>query len=432
MLLKGIIHCPQFQDVMNDLDLILMGGSYTSTSDILNSFIVGIRSGNADNGRPLYLSFGSVSSGLNKDELAIMNKKLKTEGHKFEQFNSKELVFSKEKPHYYIDPSNSVVFQIRATELVRNTDSRFKTPFSLRFPRILEIRYDKPIDECLDMNELLELTTTNKAVIKLNRRNISLEELMKTKTRKVKHKTIQMPMILDTRKVSDILEGYHIYVLNGTDDFDKETAGSYIKRAGGTLLYRATEKTDIMLAGRYTDKVKEYVRSRPKYDIINLNWLKRTIKDGNLLGYQQEDVYYLGYNYKNCLSDELDRYGDSYTEPTTVEKLKRTFEIIRDMGVTSNQNGSVRIQKTWNDFSQYTAYFDKYDILEDSSSPVIYESFLDEMNFLFYNGNVTDTIAKANLVIYNGEETRRKLIEEHVFTNDFDILVKPKTFLSQL
>uniref|UniRef100_A0A6P7HD44 DNA ligase (ATP) n=1 Tax=Diabrotica virgifera virgifera TaxID=50390 RepID=A0A6P7HD44_DIAVI len=67
-----------FQDVMNDLDLILMGGDFaSSTSDTLNSFIVGIRSGNGPNGKPLYISCGRVSSGLNYEELSMLNKKLK-------------------------------------------------------------------------------------------------------------------------------------------------------------------------------------------------------------------------------------------------------------------------------------------------------------------------------------------------------------------
>lgn len=220
---------------MNDLDLILMGGNHaTSTSDKLNSFFVGIRSGNAANGRPLYLAVGKVSSGFNYEELSMLNKKLKTEGKTFDRFDSDNLVFGKETPHYYIEPEKTLVFTIRASELVRDMNNAFKTHYTLRFPRVLKVRDDKPVDECLSINELLELTQTNKAVIKLNKRNIELEEILKTKVKKSKKKDIIMPeVIYDSTKVSDVLEGYNILVLEQIGSNKKEEIENLVRKAGG-------------------------------------------------------------------------------------------------------------------------------------------------------------------------------------------------------
>lgn len=415
---------------MNDLDLVLMGGVFaSSTSDTLNSFIVGIRSGDAKNSRPIYHSLGKVSSGLNNEELKMIDKKLKTQGEKFDKFNSDNMLFGKEKPNYYITPENSLIFKIRATELIRNTDSNFKTPYILRFPRILEVREDKPVDECLSITELLELTSNNKYVIKLNKRRIEFDEIISTKTRKIK-KEITMPEIYDSKPVSDILEGYNIYVFSGTDDFSKEKAESFIKKAGGKVLYRISEKVDIVLVAEHTAHVTKLIKERRILDIIDIKWLQRVKEDGNLLVYDQDEVYYLGANYKNTLSDNLDMYGDSYTEPTTVEKLKKSFRIINEMGDYFNQNNSIRFTGFRN-FRKYHAYFDKFEIPNDPESEVIYESTLDEWEFRYYNGNVCDNInQKVNSIVFNGDDARKRYLEKYINEiNRPDIEIRKKHFI---
>ncbi|XP_072379503.1 DNA ligase 4 [Diabrotica undecimpunctata] len=420
-----------FQDVMNDLDLILMGGDFaSSTSDTLNSFIVGIRSGNGSNGKPLYISCGRVSSGLSYEELSMLNKKIKTQGNNFDQFNCDNLQFAKDVPHYYIEPEYSVVFQIRASELTRDSKS-FKTHYTLRFPRVLKIRDDKPVDECLNINEFMDLTQNNKAVIKLNKRNIELDEIIQSKVKRIKTKEIIMPTFYDTKKVSDILEGYTILILDGRDDFEKEKAESLVKRAGGTVGYFVNEKTDIVLASQRTQNVINLIKSRPRYDIINLTWLERLIKDGNLLGYEHDDVFYIGWSYKNRLADEVDKYGDSFTEETTVEKLKNTFQIINDMGDSFLTNGTIKMEGR-KYLDQYHAYFDKFLEPTNTHSNIIYDCFLDEIEFKYCGGKVFETVTEdVNVIIFNGDNERKQILEEFLKSiNRSDIEIRTKNLIS--
>ncbi|CAG9862618.1 unnamed protein product [Phyllotreta striolata] len=404
-----------FQDVMNDLDLILMGGNYEkSTSDWLKSFFVGIRSDDPTNKKPLYLALGKVSSGLNYEELAMLNKKIKTDGKKFEHFNSKSLAFGKDVPQYYIEPEKSLVFTIRASELVRDTHSDFKTHYTLRFPRVLKVRDDKPVDECLHITELLELTQNNKAVIKLNKRNLDLEELLKTKTRKIKRKEIIVPVIYDTAKISDVLEGYNILVSEEIELKQKEYLQSLVKRAGGSIQYILKDKVDIVLTWDRTDYIKELIKKRPKYDIVHTNWLQRVIQDGNLLGYNQEEIFYIGWSFKNCLSDELDKYGDSFTEETDVNKLKNTFEIITDMGDKCIIKNIVKLEGR-KYLNHHTAYFDKHSIIGDHNSEIIYKSFLDEIQFQYYGGIIEEKLSTSvNLIIYNGNSDRKRVLQDYL------------------
>jgi DNA ligase-4 len=56
-----------FEDVVHDLDVIMMGGCYGANNKI-NSFFVGVSSG-----RDTYFSLGKIHSGLNDEQLDMLN-----------------------------------------------------------------------------------------------------------------------------------------------------------------------------------------------------------------------------------------------------------------------------------------------------------------------------------------------------------------------
>jgi DNA ligase 4 len=56
-----------------------------------------------------------------------------------------------EVPDVWIEPKKSIVLQLKASELVKS-DS-FRTDNTLRFPRIVAIRSDKPWNECCTLEE---------------------------------------------------------------------------------------------------------------------------------------------------------------------------------------------------------------------------------------------------------------------------------------
>ena len=61
-----------------------------------------------------------------------------------------------DRPDVYInDVSKSVVLEIRAGELV--VSDQYPTLYTLRFPRVLKIRYDKNWDEAFTESDLKEL-----------------------------------------------------------------------------------------------------------------------------------------------------------------------------------------------------------------------------------------------------------------------------------
>ncbi|KAF7270011.1 hypothetical protein GWI33_016999 [Rhynchophorus ferrugineus] len=415
-----------FQDTMNDLDVILMGGQYASvTSDQLNSFIVGVKS--VEDQRNIYLAFAKVSSGLTDRQLEMINEKLKTLGKS--TGHSSSLCFGKEKPNYYIEPEDSLLFEIRATELVRSNES-YKTSYTLRFPRVMKIRDDKPVEECLTINELLELTSKNKSVIKLNKNSLNLEDILIGKKRNVKKKEIYIPNYGDRKEVCDIFRRYKIHVLNGDEQKSKSEVENNIYKAGGEVYHTIDEKVDIVLVGTYNDKAKEVSLKRHHYDVISTSWLFRVLQDGNLLGYQTDEIYCLGTNPSNCLSDEVDRYGDSYMTDATPQSLRHCFSIITNLKEIPAFNGMIEMTGRKN-YESYTAYFDKYQDINNPESETIYNSFIDELEFRYYNGNISQKIdGLTNLIIFLKDGGREVVLLEYLRKIDRnDIELKSNDFL---
>lgn len=260
---------------MHDLDVVVMGGQRaSSTSSQLNSFIVGVQSGTTKIGGPVFLSFGKVSSGLSDEQLDDLNRRFETFGKAFDSNSqSNALVFGTEVPHFVIEPDDSLVFVIRASELTRINNASYKTPYTLRFPRVQKVRTDKPINECLDINQLLELAKQNKSVIKLNKRYIELEEILKIPSRSRKKRKIEVVKFESTRQISDLLDGYLFHVVNG----DKDHLEALVKRAGGKVHYKITDQVDVVLVADYNGKVKEICQKRDHCDVVDAAWLHRYI-----------------------------------------------------------------------------------------------------------------------------------------------------------
>ena len=81
-----------------------------------------------------------------------------------------------DRPDVYIrDPSKSVVLEIRAGEL--QVSDQYPTMYTLRFPRVLKVRYDKGWDEAFTETELKDLIANYQETRRLKRKdNLALEQ----------------------------------------------------------------------------------------------------------------------------------------------------------------------------------------------------------------------------------------------------------------
>ncbi|KAH7544705.1 hypothetical protein FEM48_Zijuj01G0014600 [Ziziphus jujuba var. spinosa] len=110
-----------------------------------------------------FISFCRVGTGLSDEELDAVVTKLKPYFRKYDYPKRAPPSFyhvtnnSKERPDVWIDnPEKSIILSI--TSDIRTIRSEvFAAPYSLRFPRIDRVRYDKPWHECLDVQSFIEL-----------------------------------------------------------------------------------------------------------------------------------------------------------------------------------------------------------------------------------------------------------------------------------
>nr|GMC94650.1 DNA ligase 4 isoform X1 [Ipomoea batatas] len=157
---------PEYIRAGSDLDVLIIGGYYGSGrhGGKVAQFLVGISERPSPGTYPRrFISFCRVGTGLSDEELDAVVTRLKPYFRKYEYPKQTPPSFyqvtnsSKERPDVWVEsPEKSIIVSI--TSDIRTIRSEvFAAPYSLRFPRIDRVRYDKPWHECLDVQTFVEL-----------------------------------------------------------------------------------------------------------------------------------------------------------------------------------------------------------------------------------------------------------------------------------
>lgn len=77
------------------------------------------------------------------------------DGRRVISHNPKCIEWNNAAPDVWIEPKDSIILQVKATEMV--VSNTFRTSHSLRFPRVQSIRDDKMWNECCTLNEYNKL-----------------------------------------------------------------------------------------------------------------------------------------------------------------------------------------------------------------------------------------------------------------------------------
>lgn len=219
------------------------------------------------------------------------------------------------KPDFYIDSiSNSIILELIGASL--NRTELWSSSFTLRFPRVRAVRYDKDVSECMTMEELRE-----KSLQGLHNKNEGKDESSlkdRSKRRKVVG-TISSSLAADVRGIvrcGDIFKDVEFCVLTG--DYseysekvykDKNDIEKRIYSLGGSFVQNPIDSTKYIIACSTNHiKVKNLIKSS-MYDIISVKWLLRCIEVNELIEPKPYDVYIYQYKYSNIFNDEYDFYS---------------------------------------------------------------------------------------------------------------------------
>uniref|UniRef100_A0A182WW71 DNA ligase 4 n=1 Tax=Anopheles quadriannulatus TaxID=34691 RepID=A0A182WW71_ANOQN len=346
---------PDYVDgLVVDFDLLVLGGFYNQRRTYVNAFLVGVAARTTP--RPEYLSVAKVSMGLGTLEWQQLNQTLRPHwrtGPVDGGDGGTVVQCGQTAPDVWIAPADSITLQLRGSELVRS-DS-YAAGYTIRFPRIVTVRPDKLPDEVCTLDELEQVAGSNRAApsaggqraTKLAKRHVTLEDLSApptaSKAKAPRKRAALVPLERNPEQEppplpGGMLQGRDVCVMSVGSQPGAATIDALerlVRRHGGRAVANPTPATYAIVAGRVTFKVRKYMETG-RWDVVRDEWLLRASTKGRLEAFRPEDMLSATEPTRMRLAQQYDRYGDSYTRPTTPTSFGA---LLRRMGGDTGEPG---------------------------------------------------------------------------------------------
>uniref|UniRef100_H2ZIX8 DNA ligase 4 n=1 Tax=Ciona savignyi TaxID=51511 RepID=H2ZIX8_CIOSA len=308
--------------VVDDLDLAVIGATFGTGhhGNMLSMFHLGVGVRDSDDtSRPpeVFKSFCRIGSGYTDKQLLQIVAKIKD---KLKVFDKKKvpdwLRVTKEKPDVYIHPRDSIVVQVRATEILASAS--YAANCTLRFPRLISLREDKSYLDALDTIQLENLRSI--ADGKLAARHASLsDQPSQPKRRKLKlepRATVSSNLIstdfTDIEQLSTSFENKIFCVLSGSDQHPKQDLEKEIFKHGGKIVQNPTPETFcVVVKNIHNVRVRNVIRSQ-KYNVVRLDWLLMCLESGTLIPWEPHYMLFATQATKAAFSKTYDVFGDTF------------------------------------------------------------------------------------------------------------------------
>lgn len=376
--------------LMDELDIIIVGGYWGkgSRGGMMSHFLCAVAEKPPSGEEPsVFHTLCRVGSGYTMKELYDLGLKLSKHWKPFHKKTPpSSILCGTEKPEVYIEPCNSVIVQIKATEIVPS--DMYKTGCTLRFPRIEKIREDKEWHECMTLDDLEQLR--GKASGKLASKHFFVggDDGPQEKKRKAAPKIkkvigiiehLKAPNLSNINKVSNIFEDVEFCVMSGISSHPKPDLENKIAEFGGYIVQNPGPDTYCVIAGSENIRVKNIISSN-KHDVVKPEWLLECFKTKSCVPWQPHFMIHMCPSTKQHFAREYDCYGDSYFTDTDLNQLKEVFTGIKSPSEqTPKEMASViadlEYRYSWDCsplsmFRHYTIYLDLYIVINDLNSKI--------------------------------------------------------------
>ncbi|TYG38855.1 hypothetical protein ES288_D13G257000v1 [Gossypium darwinii] len=337
---------PDYIRAGSDLDVLIIGGYYGSgrRGGEVAQFLVGLADRPDPNAYPRrFISFCRVGTGLTDDDLETVAKKLKPYFRKYEYPKKMQPSFyqvtnhSKERPDVWIEsPEKSIILSI--TSDIRTIRSEvFAAPYSLRFPRIDRVRYDKPWHECLGVQSFVELVhssngTTQKGTEQENQPDSKTKH--KAHARKADKKNVSIVpshfIRTDTSSVKGetlIFSNLMFYFVNVPPTYSLDSFHKMVVEHGGRFSMNLNNSVTHCVAAE--SKGIKYQAAKLHGDIIHYSWALDCCSQKKLIPLQPKYFLFLSESSKMKLQQEVDQYFDPYYWDLDLVDVKRLLNNIQ-------------------------------------------------------------------------------------------------------
>ncbi|XP_004297907.1 PREDICTED: DNA ligase 4 [Fragaria vesca subsp. vesca] len=322
---------PDYIRAGSDLDVLIIGGYYGSgrRGGEVAQFLVGLAERPVANTYPRrFVSFCRVGTGLTDEELDAVATKLKPYLRKYDYPKKAPPSFyevtnhSKERPDVWVEsPEKSIILSI--TSDIRTIRSEvFAAPYSLRFPRIDRIRYDKPWHECLDVQSFIELVdsgngTTQKGTgtdygglqdDKKKHKRISKKEEKRNLSLVPSH--LVQTDVSGVKEDSLIFSKMMFYFVNVPPTHSLDSLHKIVAENGGTFSMNLNNSVTHCVAAE--SKGIKYQAAKRQGDVIHLSWVLDCCSLKKLLPLQPKYYLSISDSSKKKLEEEIDEFSDPY------------------------------------------------------------------------------------------------------------------------
>ncbi|KOC59775.1 DNA ligase 4 [Habropoda laboriosa] len=415
-------------DLVQDVDLVILGGYYGDGKfmGLMKSFLMGVASPPDILGEnPLkFMSVVSVSNGLSMD---ILKEFWKMFEDKWQTECPKNVVPPRlDPPNLWISPENSIILTVRATEITQSND--YPLGYSLRFPRVKNVRTDKPWYSVCTTNELLSLIKDTRPIQKLTKREVNYEDIEnapKVKIRKTTKphllKFEETPTTSNTFNNSPIhltrlFDGKEICVINGDDKLPKEQIEEILLQHKAKVVQTPSKENYCVIVGNIkTARASSIIQSK-KYDVMTLDWFKRVTKEENwssLQDFLPWDLICSCESTKHRLEQFYDDYYDHYTVDADEESLLRSFkrieETVKNVELNCIEAKEIDEELFVDGISPYSLFRGMVGYFNDQSDCAKYE-------FRFMAGTIKETVDDSVTHIFVNknsiESELQKLIDD--------------------
>ncbi|GFZ21909.1 DNA ligase IV [Actinidia rufa] len=308
-----------------------------------------------------FISFCRVGTGLSDEELDAVVTKLKPFFRKSEYPKKAPPSFyevtnnSKERPDVWIEsPEKSIILSI--TSDIRTIRSEvFSAPYSLRFPRIDRVRYDKPWHECLDVQSFVELVHSSNGTTQKGAGYGAVRDnkpkCMKSSRKGEKRSVFVVPQHFVQTDVSHIkgetliFSNMVFYFVNMPPTHSLDSLHKMVAENGGTFSMNLNNSVTHSIAAE--SKGIKFQAAKLRGDIIHYSWLFDCCSHKKLLPLQTKYFLFLSDSSRKKLQEEIDEFSDPYFGDLDIEDIKQVIDFrtpVFDFCTPKNSDSKVLIE----------------------------------------------------------------------------------------
>lgn len=315
------------------LDVVIIGGYYGSgkRGSILSSYLCGLRADGTDQ----FWSFVKVGGGLSAYDYQAIRTKTEGKWKRWDRQNTPENVLlagpngDLERPDVWIEPSESVVVEIKAASVVPS--DQYKVGLCLRFPRFRALRLDKTWEDGLTIKQFAELRQT--AEMEAENKELELEDRKRknqgpgrgAKRLKLANVSSDENEVDTDERPTSVFKDTTFAVLSDMASpryMSKPAVENLIKKHGGHVIQTVDGALTIPVADTRTIKVQALTKRIQGVDVIRPNWLLDCINEEKLVALEPRNLLEASAQTFMWAKTNVDEFGDSYTRPLTYKEMQ--------------------------------------------------------------------------------------------------------------